>query len=84
MAEPIGQLPRFSLSASSVNSYYRPSLKMMFTLYWKAFLVATRSHPVYSMNSNGLGAAQVVHTHQTSGWRGWPKGLGALISSPHS
>ena len=24
MAEPIGQLPRFSLSASSVNPYYRP------------------------------------------------------------
>ena len=32
MAEPIGQLPRFSLSASSVNPYYRPPLKMMFTL----------------------------------------------------
>ena len=84
MDEPIGQLPRFSLSASSVNPYYRPLLKMMFTLYWKAFRGATRSHPVYSMNSNGLGAAQVVHTHQTSCWRAWPKGLGALISSPHS
>ena len=84
MDERIGQLPRFSLSASSVNPYYRPLLKMIFTLYWKAFRGATRSHPVYSMNSNGLGAAQVVHTHQTSCWRGSPKGLGALISSPHS
>ena len=30
------------------------------------------------------GAAQVVHTHRTSCRRGWPRGFGALNSSPHS
>ena len=30
------------------------------------------------------GAAQVVHTHRTSYRGGWPKGFGALNSSPHS
>ena len=30
------------------------------------------------------GAAQVDHTHRTSRQRGWPRGFGALNSSPHS
>ena len=32
----------------------------------------------------GLRAAQVVHTHQTSCRLSWPRGFGALNSSPHS
>ena len=46
-----------------------------FTLYWTAFRGAS--------NSNGPGRSQVVHKHRTSCRRGWPRGFGALNSSPH-
>ena len=37
----------------------------------------------YSMESNGTELAQIVHTNRTS-CHGWPRGFGALNSSPHS
>ena len=48
-----------------------------------AFRVDTRSHPVW-YEQQRPGAEQVVHTHRTSCGRGWPRGFGALNSSPLS
>ena len=36
------------------------------------------------VNSNGPGLEPVDHTRPTYRRRGWPRGLGALDSSPHS
>ena len=53
------------------------------TLCWIAFRDATKSYPVQHEQWRQR-AAQVVHTHRTSCWRGWPRGLGKHNSSPHS
>ena len=52
-------------------------------LLWKglAFLGYVIQHFV---NSNGPGLEPVDHTRPTYRRRGWPRGLGALNSSPHS
>ena len=57
--------------------------KTVFTLCWIAFRGTTESYPVKYKHQRP-GAAQGVHTHQTSCRRGWPGGFGALNSSPHS
>ena len=52
-------------------------------LLWKglAFFGYVIRHFV---NSNGPGLEPVDHTRPTYRRRGWPRGLGALNSSPHS
>ena len=42
-----------------------------------------KGHPVW-YEQQGLWVAQVVHAHQTSRRLSWPRGFGALNSSPHS
>ena len=52
----------------------------MFTLASRG---ATKRYPLENEQQR-RGAAQVVHTHRTSCWHCWPRGLGGLNSSPNS
>ena len=46
--------------------------------------VPTQKAIRYSMNSNGTDLEQVVYTHRTYYWKGWPRGFGEMNHSPHS
>ena len=62
------------------------TLKTLGHVHWlnRMIFVQHKKRSGRIMNSNGTELDQVVHTHRTLFWGGWPRGFGSLNPHAHS